>query len=234
MNCNVLILNGPNLNMLGTREVEIYGRESLADIDAACRAHAQKNGMNVDFRQTNSESDMVDWIQGARGTVDALIINAGAYTHTSIAILDALRMVDIPVVEVHLSNIFKREAFRDKVPSTNQRSRQLVLRLFPTDPNLFHVEAQTSLQLVHDRDRCENRPVRVPSDQYQPVLPFRPAPHGPVVLLPNLLVRGGSVSGNGSQMLDRLPDEAHGETGQERQAVTHARALVSVHKEYGA
>ena len=112
MSCNVLILNGPNLNMLGTREVEIYGRESLADIDAACRAHAQKNGMNVDFRQTNSESDMVDWIQEARGTVDALIINAGAYTHTSIAILDALRMVDIPVVEVHLSNIFKREAFR--------------------------------------------------------------------------------------------------------------------------
>jgi 3-dehydroquinate dehydratase-2 len=112
MSRKVLILNGPNLNMLGTREVEIYGRETLSDIEEACRTHGAGLDLDVDFRQTNSESELVDWIQAARGTVDGLIINAGAYTHTSIAILDALRMVDVPVIEVHLSNIFQREPFR--------------------------------------------------------------------------------------------------------------------------
>lgn len=112
MSRKVLILNGPNLNMLGTREVEIYGRDTLADVEAACRAHAEKLGLEVDFRQTNSESEMIDWIQAGRTGTAGLIVNAGAYTHTSIAILDALRMVAAPVVEVHLSNIFKREPFR--------------------------------------------------------------------------------------------------------------------------
>lgn len=112
MSRKVLILNGPNLNMLGTREVEIYGRETLADIETKCAAHAKKSGLEVDFRQTNGEAEMVDWIQGAQGAVAGLIINAGAYTHTSIAILDALKMIDVPVIEVHLSNIFQRESFR--------------------------------------------------------------------------------------------------------------------------
>lgn len=112
MSRNILILNGPNLNLLGTREVDIYGSQTLADIEADCRNHAKGLGLGVDFRQSNSEAELVDWIQGARGTADGVILNAGAYTHTSIAILDALRALEVPVIEVHLSNIFQREPFR--------------------------------------------------------------------------------------------------------------------------
>lgn len=108
----VLVLNGPNLNMLGTREPEIYGRETLAEIEATCRGQAEALALAVDFRQSNEEADLVTWIQEGRGTAAGLIINAGAYTHTSIAILDALQMCEMPVIEVHLSNIFRREAFR--------------------------------------------------------------------------------------------------------------------------
>jgi len=112
MSSKVLILNGPNLNMLGTREVEIYGSDTLADIEAKVRARADDYAMEIDFRQSNSEAELVDWIQQARGSFNGIIINAGAYTHTSIAILDALTMVDMPIIEVHLSNIFGREHFR--------------------------------------------------------------------------------------------------------------------------
>jgi 3-dehydroquinate dehydratase-2 len=112
MSSKVLILNGPNLNMLGQREVEIYGGETLAEIEAACRARAEGCAVEIDFRQSNSEAELVDWIQEARGSVQGIIINGGAYTHTSIAILDALNMVDMPIIEVHLSNIFQRESFR--------------------------------------------------------------------------------------------------------------------------
>lgn len=112
MSRKVLILNGPNLNMLGTREVEIYGRETLSDIEKSCREFALGLGLEIDFRQTNAEAELVTWIQEARASACAIIINAGAYTHTSIAILDALKMVEVPVVEVHLSNIFQRESFR--------------------------------------------------------------------------------------------------------------------------
>ncbi len=108
----VLVINGPNLNLLGTREPHIYGRDSLADIERRLREHAGGRGLAIDFRQTNAEAELVDWVQESRGAAAGLIVNAGAYTHTSIALLDALRAIDAPIVEVHLSNIFRREEFR--------------------------------------------------------------------------------------------------------------------------
>ncbi|WP_178130859.1 type II 3-dehydroquinate dehydratase [Reyranella sp. CPCC 100927] len=108
----VLILNGPNLNMLGKRQPEIYGRETLADVEAACRTEAQRLGLEVECFQSNHEGALVDRIQQARETNAAIVINAGAYTHTSIAILDALNAAELPVIEVHLSNIHRREPFR--------------------------------------------------------------------------------------------------------------------------
>ncbi len=110
----VFILNGPNLNLIGQREPEIYGRETLADIEQGLRQQASAAGLEIDFRQTNHEGELIGWIQEARDSACALILNAAAYTHTSIAILDALRALSLPVVEVHLSNIFKREEFRHR------------------------------------------------------------------------------------------------------------------------
>ncbi len=112
MTATILILNGPNLNLLGEREPEVYGHETLADIEAACRKTAKALGLAVKFHQSNSEAELVDLIQKARGKAGGIIINAGALSHTSIAILDALQAVEIPVIEVHLSNIFRRETFR--------------------------------------------------------------------------------------------------------------------------
>jgi 3-dehydroquinate dehydratase-2 len=109
---DILILNGPNLNMLGQREPEIYGHDTLADIEAACRNRGKDLGFGIDFRQSNEEGELVGWIQAAIRTHAGIIINAGAYTHTSIAILDALLATGLPVVEVHLSNIFRPEPFR--------------------------------------------------------------------------------------------------------------------------
>jgi 3-dehydroquinate dehydratase II len=108
----ILVLNGPNLNMLGVREPEIYGERTLDDIRQDCDAHAVAAGVALDFRQSNSEADLIDWIQQARGTADGIIINPAAFTHTSVAILDALVLTELPVVEIHLSNIFRRESFR--------------------------------------------------------------------------------------------------------------------------
>jgi 3-dehydroquinate dehydratase-2 len=108
----VFVLNGPNLNLLGSREPAIYGRTTLADIEALCVARAGKHGLAVRFHQSNHEGEIVTWIQEARGAGSSIIINAGAYTHTSIAILDALTAAGLPIVEVHLSNIFRREPFR--------------------------------------------------------------------------------------------------------------------------
>jgi 3-dehydroquinate dehydratase-2 len=108
----IFVLNGPNLNLLGSREPEVYGKETLNDIRARCEQKAAKLGLDVDFRQSNHEGELVAWIQEAKDSAAGLIVNAGAFTHTSIAMLDALLAAGIPCVEVHLSNIFKREEFR--------------------------------------------------------------------------------------------------------------------------
>ena len=112
MTHNILILNGPNLNMLGLREPEIYGRQTLDDIRALCESHAESHGLAVDFRQSNHEGELIDWIQQALKAHAGIILNPGGYTHTSVAIMDALRAVDLPAIELHLSNIHRRESFR--------------------------------------------------------------------------------------------------------------------------
>lgn len=111
---SVLILNGPNLNLLGTRQPEVYGRLTLADIETACRAKAKALGIGLDFAQSNHEGALIDAIHAARGAHDGIILNAGAYTHTSVALMDAIASVELPVVELHLSNIHARERFRHK------------------------------------------------------------------------------------------------------------------------
>jgi 3-dehydroquinate dehydratase II len=108
----VFILNGPNLNLLGMREPDIYGSETLADVDARCRARAKALGLAIETRQSNSESEIIGWVQEAHSAARGIVINAAAYTHTSIALHDALRLAGVPVIEVHLSNIYKREVFR--------------------------------------------------------------------------------------------------------------------------
>ena len=109
---NILVLHGPNLNMLGTREPDIYGHETLEDVNALIQKQAKELGVTVECRQSNNEGELVTWIQQARDVATAIVINAGAYTHTSVAIADALRAVGLPVYEVHLSNIYQRESFR--------------------------------------------------------------------------------------------------------------------------
>jgi 3-dehydroquinate dehydratase-2 len=106
------ILNGPNLNLLGTREPDIYGQETLSGLEERCRSCAAKLGVEIVFRQTNVEGELVSWIHEARTGASGLVLNAAAYTHTSIALHDALKAIGIPVIEVHLSNIYKREPFR--------------------------------------------------------------------------------------------------------------------------
>lgn len=108
----VFVLNGPNLNLLGTRDPKVYGAATLDDIKAALETRAKTLGLIIDFRQTNQEGDLVDWCQEAAGRASGLIINAGGYSHTSVAIRDAIEPLEIPVVEVHLSNIYARETFR--------------------------------------------------------------------------------------------------------------------------
>ncbi|NLS10997.1 type II 3-dehydroquinate dehydratase [Nesterenkonia sp. MY13] len=112
MNGRLLIVHGPNLNLLGTREPEIYGSDTLEDVNELCRSTAARYGLEIETVQSNHEGVLVDAIQAARGAVDGIVINPAAYTHTSVAIADALAAVDLPVVEVHLSNVHAREEFR--------------------------------------------------------------------------------------------------------------------------
>ena len=112
MTPKIVILNGPNLNLLGKRQPEIYGPETLADVEARCRTLAGELGLDLDFLQSNAEHVLIDWIQEARELAQGLIINPAAYSHTSIAIMDALKMCEFPILEVHISNIHAREAFR--------------------------------------------------------------------------------------------------------------------------
>ena len=112
MTHSILVLNGPNLNLLGTRQPEVYGRDTLADVERLCREAGATLGLSVECLQSNHEGALVDAIHAARGTHDGIVLNAGAYTHTSIALMDAITSVDLPVIELHLSNIHAREAFR--------------------------------------------------------------------------------------------------------------------------
>jgi 3-dehydroquinate dehydratase-2 len=109
---NVLFLNGPNLNLLGVREPGIYGNMTLADIEAKVRAEAVKAGVKTEFRQSNIEGELVTWIQQSKGSYDVIVLNAAAYTHTSVAIRDAIAAAGVPTIEVHLSNVSSREEFR--------------------------------------------------------------------------------------------------------------------------
>ncbi len=110
----ILFLNGPNLNLLGQREPEVYGRTTLADIEGQVREQARKLGAEVEFRQSNMEGELVSWIQQAKGQFDAVVLNAAAYTHTSIALRDAISAVGVPTLEIHLSNVYGREEFRHR------------------------------------------------------------------------------------------------------------------------
>jgi 3-dehydroquinate dehydratase-2 len=112
MSRTVYLLNGPNLNLLGSREPHIYGTETLADVEVACRALASELKLELEFRQSNAEHQLIDWIQEARTRAAGLIINPAALTHTSVSLLDALSACEIPIIEVHISNIHRREAFR--------------------------------------------------------------------------------------------------------------------------
>jgi 3-dehydroquinate dehydratase II len=112
MTRTITIINGPNLNLLGTREPEIYGRDTLADIEHMCREAGEKYGVTIDFRQTNHEGVLIDWVQEAGRISAGIIINAAGYTHTSVALHDALKAMKVPIIEVHLSDPKTREAFR--------------------------------------------------------------------------------------------------------------------------
>lgn len=145
----ILILNGPNLNLLGVREPETYGRDTLADIEEACMERASVLGLSVDFRQSNQEGQLVDWIQEARENADGIVINPAGYTTTSVAVLDALLAAELPIIEVHLSNIHRREVFRQN--SLVSRAANGVICGLGAQGYLFALEAMARL-LEGDND----------------------------------------------------------------------------------
>ncbi len=108
----IAVLNGPNLNMLGLRQPEVYGRATLDDVEALCAETADRLGLAIDFRQTNGEGELISWVQECRGRAAGLVINPAGYTHTSVALMDAILAAEVPTIEVHLSNIHRRESFR--------------------------------------------------------------------------------------------------------------------------
>jgi 3-dehydroquinate dehydratase-2 len=143
----VLILHGPNLNLVGTREPGIYGRETLAEIERRLQELASELGVMLETFQSNSEGKLVDRIQAARESADAIVINAGAYTHTSVAIRDALLATELPVIEVHLSNTYKREAFRHRSLIADVAVGQIVG--FGADSYLLGLRAAAALLARH-------------------------------------------------------------------------------------
>ena len=146
----ILILNGPNLNMLGVRETAIYGTETLADIERMCARRAKDLSLSVDFRQSNLEGELVTWVQEARTASVGIVINPGAYGHTSIALLDALRMADKPVIELHLSNIHRREAFRHHT-YTSQAATGVICGL---GAHGYVLALEAMAELINKKDRA--------------------------------------------------------------------------------
>lgn len=145
----ILVINGPNLNMLGVREPAVYGRATLGDVEKLCRRHARPLGLALDFRQSNIEGELVTWIQEARKDHAGIILNAGAYTHTSIAILDALQTTELPIIEVHLSNIYRREEFRHH-SYVSLAARAVICGLGPTGYRLALEAMAEILQTTKD------------------------------------------------------------------------------------
>jgi 3-dehydroquinate dehydratase-2 len=143
MASTVLVLNGPNLNLLGVREPEVYGTETLEQIQARVEARAADLGLAADFRQSNAEAELIEWIQVARGTADGIILNAAAFTHSSVAIADAVEAVALPMIEVHLSNVFRREQFRHH--SHLSRVARGVIAGFGGDGYVLAVEAMAAI-----------------------------------------------------------------------------------------
>ena len=160
---SVLVLNGPNLNLLGTREPDIYGSETLDDIRAKTEGRAAERGLAVDFRQSNAEHELIGWIQGAKGQAVGIILNAGAFTHTSLAIADALAAVALPVVEVHLSNIYRREHFRHH--SHMSRQAEGVICGFGSESYVLAVDAMAHVLGRKGENRTSRKaaPSRTPN-----------------------------------------------------------------------
>jgi len=143
----VLFLNGPNLNLLGTREPGVYGASTLGDIEAHVRAEATRMGVEVDFKQSNIEGEIVSWIQESKGACDVIVLNAAAYTHTSVAIRDAISAVNIPTIEIHLSNTLAREEFRHQ--SLIAPVCKGVISGFGPDSYILGLKASVSVKAAH-------------------------------------------------------------------------------------